>query len=356
MPGRRPTLNDLSESLGLSANTVSRALTGKDGVSQRTRELVLQEAQRIGYTASHRAAPASRDIALVVTSATNVFISQLITAIEAACRAADYSIVLHITEESAEQEEHIIKAMLASQHAGAIVIPVQADGDPWRRVAARMPIVSVAREIPGLDCDTVGVDARSAMYAATRHMLGAGARSVLMLEEDRENSTVAARLEGFEQAIAEEPDAVAHVARLPARHFESSLAPWQAEEAFRRFLEVLDEETDFDGVLVADDYYALGVMAALKERGLSVPDDVLLMGYGNHAYSGYTTPSLSTIGIPATLIGEIAVSLLIQRINGDVGPVRHRLVKTELVLRESTVATRIAPSQRVAGAASAGKA
>lgn len=333
---RRPTLNDLAEDLGLSANTVSRALTGKDGVSQRTRELVLRQAQLSGYAASARPASTSRTIALVVTSATNVFISELITAIESACRAADYSMVLHITEESTEQEEHVVAAMIDADHAGAIVIPVQG-GDVWQRVATRMPIVAVAREIPGLDCDFVGVDARAAMYAATRHVTGSGGRKLILLDEDLDNATIDARAQGFLDAIADSPDSVGNVVLIPTRAFEASTIPWQPEEARRRCLEILDEGTAFDGILVADDYYALGVLSALKERGQRVPEDVLLMGYGNHPYSGYLTPSLSTLGLPVDLIGEIAVSTLLQRITGDIGPRRHRLVKTELIIRESTV-------------------
>jgi len=334
---RRPTLNDLAEDLGLSANTVSRALTGKDGVSPRTRELVLRQAQLSGYTVATRTAPTTRTVALVVTSATNVFISELITAVESACRAAGYSMELHITEESTEQEEHVITAMLDSELAGAIVIPVQGGDDPWERVAARMPIVTVAREIPSLDCDFVGVDARGAMYAATRHVVSSGGKTLVLLDEDLDNSTIRARAQGFFDALADSPDADGRIVHIPTRRFESSTIPWQPEEARRRCLEIIDEGIDFDAILVADDYYALGVLSALKERGQHVPDDVLLMGYGNHPYSGYLTPALSTLGPPVDLIGEIAVSSLLQRITGDVGPRRHRLVKTELVIRESTV-------------------
>lgn len=343
---RRPTLNDLAESLGLSANTVSRALTGKDGVSPRTRDLVLREAQATGYTVAQRPAPATRTIALVVSSATNVFISELITAIESACRAADYSIVLHITEESTSQEEHVIAAMLDAGHAGAIVIPVQGAVDPWGALAALMPIVAVAREIPGLDCDFVGVDARSAMHAATRHVINSGGKTLLLLDEDLENSTIEARGHGFHEAIAESEGVVGRVFSIPTRRFESGTIPWQPEEAMRRCLELIDDGTEFDAILVADDYYALGVLSALKKRDRIVPDDTLLMGYGNHPYSGYLTPSLSTLATPTALIGEIAVSNLLQRMGGDIGPRRHRLVKSELIIRESTVNDTRRPPRR----------
>jgi|GEM_PF-2434202 len=335
---RRPTLDDLASALGLSANTVSRALSGKDGVSRRTRELVTKEAVRIGYVASPSAPSASRTIALTVTSASNAFITDLIGSIEAACRTAGHPIVLRITEESRDQEASAIESMLSEGHAGAIVIPVQGDGDLWTPLRnSTMPIVALAREIPTVTSDFVGVDHHAAMYSATRHLLSSGARSVLLLDEDLETTTVAERRRGFEEAILDYPDARGEIVQVPARRFESSLEPWQPEEAHRRCLEVFDRGTDVDAIMLADDYYALGALRAAKERGISVPDDLLIMGYGDHAFSSYLTPALSSVDLSSRLVGEIAVSMLLQRIAGSDGPPVHRLVKPTLSIRESSV-------------------
>lgn len=339
---RRSTLNDLAESLGLSANTVSRALTGKDGVSARTRELVKTEAERIGYIANPptraTASGESKTIALTITSSTNVFSAELIASVEAAARAAGYAVHLRITEESFEQEELAVDSLLDSNVAGAIVIPVQGENRPWSRLrGSGIPVVAVSRDIAGIDCDFVGPDSAAGMYAAAKHLLNEGDRSIVYFEEDLEISTIAQRLAGFRRALSEVPDSQHRIISIPTRRFESSLLPWQPHEAYRACLDLLEETHDFDSIAVGDDYFALGVARALKDHGLRIPDDVRLIGYGNHPYAGYLAPSLSSIDLPTRLIGEIAVSLLLQRMAGDTSsaPVR-RLIKPELVIREST--------------------
>ena len=334
--GKRPTLNDLANALGLSANTVSRSLAQKDGVSPRTRELVLREAERMGYVSP---GPRTRTIALTVTSSTNVFITQLIPAVESALRSLGYTVVLRVTEESTEVEAGAISSMLRGEYAGAIVIPVQGVKSPWEGVSRLpFPVVAVSRDIPSIECDFVGVDARGGMYAATRHLLAGGSRCLLFFDEDLDISTVRARVGGFEDAVSSVSGAVGTVVWIPTRRFESRVLPWQPDEAYRSVLEVVDRGVPFDAMLFADDYYALGAMRALKENGLRVPHDVRIVGYGDHPYSQYLTPSLSTTVVPARVIAEAAVAMLMQRIAGDMSAPVCRLVPAELMVRESSVA------------------
>ncbi|SDT33391.1 LacI family DNA-binding transcriptional regulator [Microlunatus soli] len=349
--GRRTTLGDLAEGLGLSANTVSRALSGKDGVSERTRSLVLAEARRTGYlpaedvtrrsTSSRRPDGAlSSTIAVTIPSATHVFSSELIGAIEAGARSAGYSLDVFTTEESAEVEQQIADMIIDHDLAGAIVIPVQGRSEPWASVAASgRPVVAASREVPGLDCDFVTADNGAGAYAAVRHLLAQGCRRIVQFEEDLAISTINHRREGFARAMAEQPDAVAHTILVPTRRYETSEPRWRATEAHRACLTFLDQPRDvtFDAIVTGDDYFALGALAALRERDISVPDQVRLVGYGDHPYSAWLDPPLTSIRIPTQLIGELAVSLLLQRIAGDSGPGVRRMIKPELIIRRSSV-------------------
>jgi len=324
----------------MSANTVSRALANKDGVSARTRDIVAREAERLGYippsaTATRRAA---RTVALVVTSSTNVFISRLITAVEATLRAQGFSLQLFVTEESMEVERQTIERLAGAAIAGAIVIPVQGPHSPWASVADDFgPIVAVAREIPGLETDLVAMDQQAAMYALTRHTLAQGARALYFFDEDLDVSSNRDRVRSFEAAVATNQAAVGRVISIPTRRFESRTHPWQPEEAYRAVNDILAAGERPDALLFEDDYYALGAIRALTEHGLCVPDDALVLGYGDHPYSSYLRPALTTVSVPTRLIAEAAVSLLARRIAGDTGPATHRLVGGELVVRESSV-------------------
>lgn len=333
---KRATLADLAEATGLSINTVSRALANKDGVAERTRRLVVTEAERIGYVtpAVARRATASRTVALVVTSSTNVFISQLITAIEATLRAQGYSLELSLTEESLELEREVLTAIEASDAAGAIVLPV-GDAATWPPLT--LPIVAVARELPALETDFVAMDQHAAMVATTRHALAQGARSLYFFDEQLDVSSNRTRVQAFEEAVATEPEATGHVIPIPTRRFESRTTPWQPEEAQRAVAALLDEGATPDALLFEDDYYCLGAMRALAEAGLRVPEDVLVLGYGGHPYGPYLQPSLTTVSVPVALIAEAAVSMVLRRIAGDDSPPQQRLLTGELVVRESSV-------------------
>ena len=344
--GKRTTLHDLAQGLGLSANTVSRALAGKDGVSDRTRALVLAEARRTGYLPSDdavdRAAPRSRTVAVTIPSATHVFSSELIGAIEAGARSSGYSLDVFTTGESVQQEQEIAQTIIDHDLAGAIVIPVQGAREPWASVVASgRPVVAASREIADLDCDYVTADNEAGSYAAVRHLLAHGCRRIVQFEEDLQISTINSRRAGFERAMAEHPDASAQTILVPTRRYEKAEPHWRSAEAHRSCLGFLDraDERDigFDAIVTGDDYFALGALAALRERGIAVPDDVELIGYGDHPYAAWLDPTLSTVRLPSQLIGELAVSLLLQRIAGESGPAVRRLVKPELIIRRSSV-------------------
>lgn len=342
-PERRTTLNDLAAGLRLSANTVSRALAGKDGVSERTRLLVLEEAHRTGYLADHEpargsAAPTARRIAVTIPSTTHQFSSELLGAVEAGARAASYSLDVFTTDESEAQEREVVAAIGAVQVAGVVVIPVQGTDDAWGPlVAAGTPVVAVSREVAGLAVDLVAADNEAGAYAATRHLLTQGCRRVVQLEEDLAISTIGHRRRGFARAMAEVDGVTAETILVPTRRFEAVEPRWRATEAYGACRGLLASGRGFDGVVAGDDYFALGVLRALAEDGLRVPEDVRVIGYGDHPYAPWTSPSLSSVRVPARLIGEAAVSQLLQRVAGDDGDPVRRFIRTELVTRSSSV-------------------
>lgn len=336
---RRATLQDLADSLRLSTNTVSRALAGKDGVAERTRLAVMQEAERIGYgTPSRLPRTESKMIALIVTSSTNVFTSYVIRGVEAALRHLGYTITIHFTEESPVNERSAIDLVLAGDYAGVIAIPVQdSDDDPWDRPGGfPFPVVAVAREITSFETDFVAMDARAAMFAATRHLLTVGAQRIVFFDEDLTIWTNKQRAEGYLAALASEPHATHEVVTIPTRRFEDRVVPWQPEEAYHAVSRLLDDGLNCDAMVFQNDYFALGAIRALRDHGLSVPDDVLVMGYGDHPFSQFIYPSLSTVSTPSQVIAEAAVTMLLQRIAGDQSPPIQRLVSGELVIRESS--------------------
>ncbi|GGI09673.1 LacI family DNA-binding transcriptional regulator [Isoptericola cucumis] len=332
-------MDDLASALGLSPNTVSRALRGRDGVSERTRQLVLNEAVRVGYVLPPAASVHAgvETIAITVPSVTHPFASQLLAAIETGVRAAGYALDLYATEESTEQEEAIAEQILRARPAGVIAIPVQGAGHCWERVhAAGIPVVATSREIADTPADFVGVDSEAGTYAAARHLIGAGARRLLYVEEDLAITTIERRRAGVERALAMASDLSAETLLIPTRRFEGTGPQWRAQEGYRVVAEQLSASRPFDALVTGDDFFALGALRALHERGRAVPSDVKVVGYGDLSFADWTTPSLTSVRLPTRLVGELAVAALLQRVAGGSGEPLRRLIRPELIVRDSS--------------------
>ncbi|TKG65792.1 LacI family DNA-binding transcriptional regulator [Prauserella endophytica] len=345
MESRRVTLKDIAKSLGVSVNTVSRALTGKDSVGEDTRARIKAEAERLGYVPNSMARSlvlgSAMTLGLVITNPSNPFYARLISTIEQRGRVHGYSLMLLVTEESPDGDRAAAETLLRWGVDGALVVPVQGDGEHWDRLnESGVPLVCLNRDFPALDLDFIGVDYEHGAYEATRHLVDGGARTLCLLEEDLPISPVADRTTGFRRALTEAgiEAGTDPVRSVPTRRRESLALPWEPEDAYRLAQDIVRGGDLPDAIMVGNDYFALGVYRALTEAGLRVPEDVLVGGFGDHPFAAYLNPPLTTVRLPAADIGTTAVDLLLQRMKGrdDHDATEKRRLPTELVVRDSS--------------------
>ncbi|NKQ55893.1 LacI family transcriptional regulator [Amycolatopsis sp. K13G38] len=335
---QRVTLRDVADRVGLSANTVSRALAGKDQVSEATRERIVAEARRLGYVPNTHArslvSGTTTAVGLVITNPSNPFYAALISTVERQCRAEGYSVLLLVTEESEENEERALQQLLRYGVDGVLGVPIQHHGAGWEQLtAAGIPAVLLSRDIPALGLDFVGLDVQQALTDAVRRV-GGGTRRAWLFEEDLEISTVTARIAGFHEAIGD-PDR-SLVLKVPTRRTAGASLPWRPDDAYRLAAGLLTRENHPELIVTGNDYFALGIYRAVRECGLTVPGDVRILGYGDHPFAAYLEPSLSTIQLPADEVGTAGVDLLLRRIADPARPREAVLLHAPLVEREST--------------------
>ncbi|TYB64351.1 LacI family transcriptional regulator [Nonomuraea sp. PA05] len=340
---QRVTLRDVADRLGLSVNTVSRALAGKDQVSEDTRALVSAEAKRLGYVPNSHArslvSGRTMVVGLVITNPSNPFYAALISAVERQCRAGGYSVLLLVTEDSADNEERAVQELLRFGVDGVLGVATESSSDVWDALReAGIPVVQLSRDIPGRGLDFVGIDVESAIRDAIVRVAPPGVRRIWLLEEDLRVSTVAARIAGFRRALDDLGVAHEHslVLKVPTRRTSGASLPWSPDDAYALAANVITPGNHPDLVVTANDYVALGVYRAIRECGLSVPDDVRVLGYGDHPFAAYLQPALTTIRLPADEVGTAGVDLLLRRMADPDRPRTSTRLPAELVERQST--------------------
>ncbi|GAA2120252.1 LacI family DNA-binding transcriptional regulator [Streptomyces synnematoformans] len=348
---RRPTLRDIAASLDVSVNTVSRALADKDAVSPETRERVKEEAERLGYVPNSLARSLvlrnAMTLGLVITNPSNPFYARLISAIEERGRERGYSLMLMVTEDSADNERRAAEELMRWGVDGVLAIPVQHGAEHWHRLRkSGTPVVLLNRHLPELDADVVGVDYYAGARAATEHALDGGARELYLVEEDLDISPVSERIRGFRETLAARgvaapDDAVVRVdpgaAPVAGPAPGPVSGPFDPGAAYAVGAGLARRAGRGAVVLAGNDYHALGLYRAFSERGLRVGTDIGVVGHGDHPFSAYLDPALTTVRLPAPDVGRAGVDRLLERVQSaadDADPIRT-LLAPELVVRAS---------------------
>ncbi|WP_284253118.1 LacI family DNA-binding transcriptional regulator [Pseudolysinimonas kribbensis] len=342
---RRRTLQDVAEAVGLSANTVSRALNDMPGVSAATRARIKAEAERIGYVPNVHARSlvlgSPKTIGVVVTDIANPYFNDLVSEIEDQAFTAGYNLLLLLSDEDPERERLAIETALRAGVDGVIGVPVQGRANPWTALTrAGIPLVLTTREIPELGVDFFSNDNEAGGRMTTNAVLERGARDPLLIEEDLQISTVEHRINGFRQALEEHgiPFDSRRNELIPSRRNARSAMHWRAEDGYRVVRDLLDGGRMPDAFVVGNDYLALGLYSALRERGIRIPEDVLVMGWGDYAFARFLDPPLSTLRLPSIEVARRATARLFALLDNSVAgdePVTE-FIQPELVLRAST--------------------
>ncbi|MFB9836309.1 LacI family DNA-binding transcriptional regulator [Actinoallomurus acaciae] len=351
-PRRRTTLRDIATSLDLSVNTVSRALADKDAVGVETRRRVKAEAERLGYVPNTMARSLvlqnAMTLGLVITNPSNPFYARLISAIEERGRTRGYSLMLMVTEDSVDNERRAAEELMRWGVDGVLAIPVQHGAEHWERLRkSGVPLVLLNRDLPGLDVDLVGVDYYAGAAAATEHALSTGATELYLVEEDLDISPVAERIRGFRDTLAvhglDAPDDV--VVRVDSPEDVSVSVPFDPGPAYELGAGLARRAGPGAVVLAGNDYHALGLCRAFAEQGLRVGADIGVIGHGDHPFSAYLDPALTTVRLPAPEVGRAGIDRLLEHVEtaggsdgAGAGPA-HTLLPPELIVRASVPRT-----------------
>lgn len=331
---RAPVLADVAQAAGVSVPTVSRVLNGWTNVSPELSQRVHEAVETLGYrpnSAARSLRSSKRTLVSVLAGATgNYGYARTLEGIESAARRAGMSVSITVVESAdAAHVRRAVDLTLAQPTAGAIALEFDRAGiGAVKALPAGVPLV-VAGGGAGRD-DGVSaalLDERAAGGQATRYLLRLGHRTVHHIGGPDEGKP-SGRTEGWREALA------AAGAPVP----EPMRAEWDALSGYRCGERLAGRE-DVTAVLCANDEIAIGVMRALTDRGLRVPEDVSVIGFDDQPLMALWRPSLTTVDQDFEDLGSRAFDLLSRLIDGDDGPLVS-VVAPQLVVRESTAPPR----------------
>ncbi|WP_051266296.1 LacI family DNA-binding transcriptional regulator [Nakamurella lactea] len=341
----RTTLKDVAQVVGLSVNTVSRALNERPGVGEATRQRIKAEAERIGYVPNIHARSlvlgSRQTIAMIVTNLFNPFFAELVSEAESRAIEAGYTLLLLLSEESEDREVAAVAAALRSGVDGILAVPVSNDSHAYDGLTrAGLPLVLVSRNIAHLNADLYANDNVSGMRMTTHAVLDRGATDVVLIEEDLQISTVRDRIAGFRLALQDRgvPFDSRNIVLIPTRRSASVALPWlpwQAEDAHRVATDLFERGRRPHAFVLGNDHFALGLYAALRAQGLRVPIDVMVIGWGDQPFARYLDPPLSTVALPARQVAAHAMKRLLHKVSGSQEPPETLCIEPELIVRGS---------------------
>jgi LacI family transcriptional regulator len=330
--GRRPaTMRDVATMAGVGIATVSRVVNGKP-VTPDLAERVTRAAELLGYrqdlTASslRRADRRTHTLGLVLEDAANPFSAALHRTVEDAATERGLLVLAGSTDEDPVRERGLLKTFTGRRVDGLIVVPTgQADADLDAARRGGTPVVCVDRPTTAPQVDAVTVDNRAGLRAAVQRLHAAGHRRIAFLGDLRTIWTAEERYAGFVEGLAE-AGCVLHRS-LVRRGLHGAEA---AQEATRELLALAHAPTAF---ISGQNLLTVGARMALQE--LRLQHRVALIGFDDLPLAGLLEPGISVIAQDPAAIGREAAGLLFDRLDGENGPARHRVLPTRYLARGS---------------------
>jgi LacI family transcriptional regulator len=325
------TVLDVAKRAGVSPMTVSRVVNGSGPVSARLRARVEKALKETGYVpntvARNLRTKRTDTIGLVMPDITNPFFTHVVRGVEVAARAAGYSLLLTNTDQRPDEEQRLVTMLLQRQVDGLLAIPAGTCAATARLCAeAGVPIVIVDRrpEVTGLD--VVRADAEGGAYTLGKLLAELGHRHTAVVAGPEYVPTALDRVAGFTRAVVE--------AGLPppiVRHGDFSLEA--GREATLELMRAVPRPT---AIFASNNFLAIGTQHAIHDLGLSIPEDLALVGLDDLPTEMVTFPFLTVAAQPAEEMGRRAVELLLERIGSPSGPPREIILPTELKIRRSS--------------------
>ena len=310
------TLKYIAKELGISASTVSRALNGKSVVKEETRKLVLEAAKKYSYTPNEIARSLQKSstetIAVVLPDISETFFGTIVKEIERTVAREGYMLIIADTHEKVEKELKILDMLYKRRVDALVLATVDCTGETVSRfLQSGTPAVFIDN-IPEIeDIDTITIDNRKASILAVQHLADNGHRDIAAIFGSEQETTGAQRLLGFRDGMT--------MCGCTADDDIIAFGDYKLESGYNAMCRLLDnrEMHPFTAVYVTSEKMTYGALRAIRDRGLSVPDDISVVGFDIHNLADDRRQMITSVRQPEEQIGKKVGELLLRNIRSE---------------------------------------
>ncbi|PLV59940.1 LacI family DNA-binding transcriptional regulator [Thermotoga sp. KOL6] len=322
------SIKDVAKLAGVSIATVSRVINGYNNVSEETRKRVIDAIRKLNYhpVYSVKSAVLKRTVGVLVPNFGGFHYNEILTGIEKEAIKRDFTLMISTTFHRTSLELERLEVLFSKRVDGIIVCSSKKDEEQLERlIKSAIPVVVVDREEPEVRIDNVGIDNYAAGRMCAKYLLEKGHKRVLLLRGRKDVYSFSDRERGF----------INYATRhgMEVKAVSCGYFPEHGYQAVEKYLK--KHGRDFTAVFAINDLSAIGVMKALHDLGIAVPDEISVMGFDDDPISSYTVPALTTVRQPREEIGRMAFAILYERLSGKKGVARRVILPVEIVERDS---------------------
>lgn len=333
------TIKELAEKMQLSISTISRALHDHPSIGKKTTGEVKKLAKKLGYfpnaIASNLRRNKSQTIGVIAPRIDIYFHSHVISGIEEVAYKTGYNVTIFQSHDSLEREIRITQ-ILQSKMVDGVIACIGLETTDCAHFAKfnelNVPLVFYDRVSKNFDVSKVVIDDFEAAFKATEHLIELGRKQIFHIAGPQSTDIFKARQEGYKAALAKHNITFSH--KMIRHTTELSY-----EEGASCAKKILASGTLPDGIFCSNDYTAIGAIQVFKKAGLTIPEDIAVVGFSNYPISKILDPTLTTIDDRAFEMGQAAAKLIIRQIEDHDNTIATETIvlKTNLVVRDSTI-------------------
>ncbi|WP_397363804.1 LacI family DNA-binding transcriptional regulator [Olleya sp. R77988] len=334
---KKITLKDIAKHFNVSISTVSKALNNSPEISKTTSEDIKAYAKEKNYTPNFNALSlknqSTKTIGIIIPNMLNYYFAQVLKGIEKTATQKGYKIITCISNNSLQKEIETIE-MLSTGVVDGFILSVAEETETKKDyshftscIEKEIPLVMFDRVVEAIDCDKVITNDFMASVNAVNYLKNKGCKKIAFVAANMDLSVGKLRYEGYLAGLKnnnlELDDSIIITTHdMYYKHHEAIVKPLFNQK--------------FDAIIASNESVAIAAMKVAQDKGIQIPKDLSVLAFSNGILARHSNPRLTTISQHGEIIGEKAVTLLINKLENKITSTTSETVETDIVLRDSS--------------------